>query len=78
MGFVLSLGVFGEVRSHFFCKVDCILTLISGLSDRIILYKFYEYNVRPLSENLFLEMFSAVGPPVVDFQNFWVFLKLSV
>ena len=74
MGFLLSLRVFGEVCSHFFCKVDCILTLISGLSDRIILYNFYEYNVRPLSENLFLEMFSAV----LVFQNFWVFLKLSV
>ena len=74
MGFLLSLRVFGEVCYHFFCKVDCILTLISGLSDRIILYNFYEYNVRPLSENLFLEMFSAV----LVFQNFWVFLKLSV
>ena len=75
---IVSLGVkfanIGEVRSHFFCKVDCILTLLSGLSNRILMYSFCEYNVRPLSENLFLEMFSAV----LVFQNFWVFLKLSV
>lgn len=75
---IVLLGVkfanFGEVRSHFFYEVDCILTLISGLSDRILLYSFHEYNVRPLSDNLFLEMLNAV----LVFQNFWVFLKLSV